>query len=431
MSNDGTGSPPTAGQAQGAYGKYFLLNVPDFNGGVGPNGPMSTYLRLGAIESPFHVASKNAPRATGEDLAAQVTSFIDDTRVREGCPGYVPPAERQAETAILHTKGGWRDHTDGNRITTTRGDKVEVIRGNYRMVVMCRKDGDLDVAGWDASGGHVSESGVTYDGASVIEYTTEEYGGTWSVVEHTRKAHVHTAFHGKVFNYYCGELVETITGSEAPNTLQPNPVVTETTFAASITNHTGSLVCPVPAISDSTFAVAMDNTTYADMMKNMTVVVGEMSDSTAAGAMTSTTKAATIESNTIATTMTSTTTAALVEDTTIAAAVVSTTIGNSLSTIVGNESEIIVGNMLEVTTGAEESITIGAVLELTLGLMVDLCIAGRVSVDIGPRFEINATNRTEVNVTKDEVTVTRNGVTVDETHTGSVYSRLSMLNVFL
>jgi hypothetical protein len=49
-------------------------------------------------------------------------------------------ANRLAETAVLHTKGGWRDHTDGNRITTTRGDKVEVIRGNYRMVILGRQD---------------------------------------------------------------------------------------------------------------------------------------------------------------------------------------------------------------------------------------------------------------------------------------------------
>ena len=40
----------------------------------------------------------------------------------------------------LHTKGGWRDHSDGNRITTTYGDKVEVIRGNYKMIVLGRQD---------------------------------------------------------------------------------------------------------------------------------------------------------------------------------------------------------------------------------------------------------------------------------------------------
>lgn len=432
MNNDGAGSSsPAAGQAQGAYGKYFLISVPDFNGGAGPQGPMSTYLRLGAIESPIYVASPSAPLATGEDLAAQVTSFADDDRVREGCPGYIPPAERQAETAILHTKGGWRDHTDGNRITTTRGDKVEVIRGNYRMVVMCRQDGDVDVGGWDVSGGHVGESGITYEGASVIEYTTEEYGGTWSVVEHTRKGHVHSAFHGKVHNFYCGELVESITGTEMPNPMQPNPVVTDTTYAESITSNTGSMICPVPAMSDTTYALAMDSTTYADTMSSTTVVVGEISDSTTADTISSTTVATNITDQTTAATITSTTVAAAITDTTVAPMTTSTTVGNSLSTIVGNETEVIVGNMMEVTTGLQESLSIGAVFDLTIAFMIDICIAGRISIDIGPKLEINASNHTNVDVTKDEIIVRRNGVVVDDTQTNNKYARLAILSHFV
>jgi hypothetical protein len=114
---------------------------------------MSSYLRLGAA----------SPRAgqwdptLGEDLAALVQGFADDARDRSGLGplGHpVAPAEtldprspaasstldrRRAESLVLHSKGGWRDHTDGNRITTTRGDKVEVIRGNYKLVVLGRR----------------------------------------------------------------------------------------------------------------------------------------------------------------------------------------------------------------------------------------------------------------------------------------------------
>jgi hypothetical protein len=59
---------------------------------------------------------------------------------------------RTIESNQLHTKGGWRDHTDGNRITTTRGDKVEVIRGNYKLIVVGRQDGTKG-AGFDMGGG--------------------------------------------------------------------------------------------------------------------------------------------------------------------------------------------------------------------------------------------------------------------------------------
>jgi hypothetical protein len=379
----------------------------------------------------MYVASSSAPKHTGEDLAAQVTSFIDDDRVREGCPGYVTPGERQAETAILHTKGGWRDHTDGNRISTTRGDKVEVIRGNYRMVVMCRKDGDLDVAGWDVSGGHVGESGITFDGASVTEYTTAEYGGTWSVVEHTRKGHVHSAYHGKVFNYYCGETVEDITGSEAPTAMQPNPVVTSTTYAESITNTTGSVACPVPIMTDSTYATKMESTTFADSMSSTTTAMNDITDSTSATTISSKTSAVAINSTTQVVSSTSTTTATSIVDTTIAENTLSTTIGNTISTIVGNEAEIVVGNMMEVTVGAQESISIGAVIDLTIALMLDICIAGRVAIDIGPRLEINKTSTTTIDVRDTKVTLSKNGTQVDEVQTTGTYSRLAAIINFL
>ncbi len=73
---------------------------------------------------------------------------------------------RRLESAQIHTKGGWRDHSDGNRITTTRGDKVEVIRGNYKLVVLGRTDvprspdaGWDNAAGMELSGGNVDVSG--------------------------------------------------------------------------------------------------------------------------------------------------------------------------------------------------------------------------------------------------------------------------------
>src|SRR5262245_2713110 len=166
-------------EGEGVSGKYILIEAPNFNNASSEAEAMSTYLRMGAVKDPAIAANPSAPKGSGEDLAARITSFIDDTRVREGCPDYLAPAVRQAETAKLHSKGGWRDHSDGNRVTTTRGDKVEVIKGNYRMIVMGRQDDRVE---FDASGGHLFTNGITFEGSSSVEYTTAEYGGTWKVL---------------------------------------------------------------------------------------------------------------------------------------------------------------------------------------------------------------------------------------------------------
>ena len=154
------------------------------------------------------------PDPTGEDLASLVQGFADDTRNRgrwTGTPGgqpqdpgttaqgplygypwgvppivtdakapgqmdagdtsttttphytamskptFFPNDYRTLESSQLHTKGGWRDHTDGNRVTTTRGDKIEVIRGNYKLVVLGRQDQTKPkLAGTDISGGQTT-----------------------------------------------------------------------------------------------------------------------------------------------------------------------------------------------------------------------------------------------------------------------------------
>lgn len=387
-------------EGEGVAGKYILIEAPNFNNAASEAEAMSTYLRIGAVKDPSHAANPSAPKASGEDLAAQVTDFIDDTRVREGCPDYLSPEVRQAETAKLHSKGGWRDHSDGNRISTTRGDKVEVIKGNYRMVVMGRQN---DIAGWDVSGGHVAESGITFDGASVIEYTTEDYNGTWVVVEHTIKGHVHSAYHGKVFDYYCGEIVESITGSDAPDATQPNPVVTEKTWATSISSATGSAALPVPLIASDTWADVMTDTTNAGTITS-TTTVGATSSTTTADTMTDTTTASTITSTTTASTIASTTTAGTILDTTTAGAMVSVTtaniddltIGNSVSTIIGSEMESVIGNMSELTVGSESSIIVGQEMSmnlstqtsLTMGVETSLSLSATMSLVLGLSIDI-------------------------------------------
>jgi hypothetical protein len=150
-------------------GKHIVIGVKNFNSSPDPTTSMSSYLRLGSAGS---WAGDQSSRQWGEDLAALVNGFTDDLRDRsDGAPAAaLPPAivldhaspanhdtsqddsgqsldARRKESKVLHTKGGWRDHSDGNRVTTTRGDKVEVIRGNYKLVVLGRQDSDSAIAG--------------------------------------------------------------------------------------------------------------------------------------------------------------------------------------------------------------------------------------------------------------------------------------------
>ena len=94
----------------------------------------------------------------------------------------------------------------------------------------------------------------------VIEYTTAEYNGTWMIFEDTQKSHVSTTYHGRVFDRYAGEIVDTVTGSETPSTEWPNPVVTERTWAERLSSYTGSAPWPVPLMTDATWAKVAQST---------------------------------------------------------------------------------------------------------------------------------------------------------------------------
>jgi hypothetical protein len=169
--------------------KYLSLVVPAFSQNL------TSYLCLGS-NAEWIVDNGRDPSVHGQTLANMVRGFCDDDRSPDGTPlpglpggparGNDPSSQAVAETvddvgnvtpstttvpaptspfpnlmenesALLQVKGGWRDHSDGNRITTTYGDKVEVIRGNYKLLVLGRQDDPTQqVAGWDVSGGLVS-----------------------------------------------------------------------------------------------------------------------------------------------------------------------------------------------------------------------------------------------------------------------------------
>lgn len=186
----------------------LLIQVENFTNATSPSDEMGTYLRLGAVPSPIKAAYDAVngggsdggafTTASGEDLASKVLTFIDDTRDRgSGDFDVLTEEERQDESKRLHTKGGWRDHTDGNRVTTTRGDKVEVIGGNYKLLVLGREQWNDD-AGVGLN--HESSGGITYHfdevPGQVVDIRRKHDGTTWSVVEECSTGHFVARYHG-------------------------------------------------------------------------------------------------------------------------------------------------------------------------------------------------------------------------------------------
>ena len=225
--------------------KYLLIKVPDFaldpagDPAGGPNAgryglPMTSYLRLGASsleaepgDDLVAYAFMSGPAGTqtpyeGDpaDFRADpthvetTTAFIDDERNRgvgnvepTGASGHgMTPAQRRTwHTNHLLSRGGWRDHSDGNRISTTYGDKVEVIRGNYKLVVLGRQDDAGNAMGHDMSGNHVQDyAQATMPGASVtVEWIQNGYvpaapldldgdlysGGAWLLINSTERVY--------------------------------------------------------------------------------------------------------------------------------------------------------------------------------------------------------------------------------------------------
>jgi len=207
--------------------------------------------------------------------------------------------DRITESMKLHFRGGWRDHSDGNRISTTRGDKVEIVRGNYKMVVLGRRPdatpGDtLDnvgrpvdtltnsVTSWDASGGHILDWRFTPGAYTDISWVQDEEFGTWKVTEETVKGDVDSTFYGTVTETFLGRAITRTIGWEggcAPDTAnstrpegdaddetipkllrdhpelnRENSTVTEQTWAKAIKEYDGSADCPVDTIESKTYA---------------------------------------------------------------------------------------------------------------------------------------------------------------------------------
>lgn len=387
--------------------------------------PMTSFLRLGV----FHEDWENQPGGDLAKYATQVTAsqgghinadyggeidgeipegegidetnlFLDDIRKRKGSDGTIPEERRKAESAALFTRGGWWDHSDGNRISTTYGDKVEVIRGNYKMVVMQRQDDPANAGGWDVSGGHIQDLGsASMPGASCrVEFRPGIFGqpGTWHL-ENTTNNFIQTSdYAGDFFEHWYGNKKYTVVGSENPVEFNAklgkpygNPHIHEKTWAAKIESETGSSAWRIPLITD---------TTYARKITESVDVAGRIESSTTAEATQERTKVSgTIDSHTFAGSITEMTNAGFMASMTNAA--------------VMTDSTIVAGVKAEFTAAlSTTSITVsGNQNDVTAtGLMTNVeAVAARYDLTLGPHKQLNPTERNKTTIEDLEQSINR------------------------
>lgn len=225
----------SAGRYQSTKNTYLNLG----HGSGDPNHAEPTWYPSSWTAGGLDPAAVTAPSTTGDDLLSFFGGFADDARARgTGTtaggtfeqPGATPPSETVARngaaanttarnaavTAAIPDYLGWRDHTDGHRITTTRGDKIEIIGGNYKLVSLGRgtgvatfeMSGGLNVGGDEAPGAVTSVSWVACPTGDANEKG-------WRVTEQTVKGNTVERFHGTKREEAYGNEFISVTGAPA------------------------------------------------------------------------------------------------------------------------------------------------------------------------------------------------------------------------
>jgi hypothetical protein len=452
-----------------ASGKYFHVNVPDFTKDAEEKlgDKRDAYLRVGDVGA-------LADTVTAKYLVDQFTGFAADAGIDwherdasgEGVDRkvkYDPNGQfeklaltTEEQRAELRRKAlvegaGWRDHCDGNRITTTTGDKVEVVGGNYQLIVLGRGSSAGEGSFDDHSGGnHIDGTVSPPQTVTKTTFTSSFDGGQWSFVEESRKASVHEIFTGEHREDFCGPRRTSIVGmltepvrlelvadgvlggglrgatglkaipptepdGLAPAAADASPDILEITLATAITEYVGAKTSPVGSITSKTWATKITEDTTASGAYSETLFVGgNLSTSTTAGL-------ALTETTTVTGAATSTTTigGALTETVTVGGALTtSTTFNTAWDYNQGNaafESTQIWARLTMENIGADVSLsTIIAEAALRvcpdevliqMGMHNELFLGVHREVTIGQRWEVVVGQEYEHNIAKNDVTI--------------------------
>lgn len=407
-----------------AKGKYALLSVPEHESDPDRGAPMTTYLRIGA-------ASTTTASDQGTDLLQMASAA-----------GWSPNAE----------KGGWRDHSDGDRTSTTRGSKSDVISGNYKKVIACdqggggtlredfeRKDGKLELSTRKEDViERVDTSGERHETFTGSEYnrnigkregdilTAEQLGALNQAAQKddqavTERATVGSGTDGELeaeggaaeeeestVESSSGEATATGASGEASATgvegsASAAGLRASADFAAVSASVNGGLL-----INENTIAAAITNVTVAGLIDESTTVgkqqsmtlAGIIMEDTWVGQSHSNTQALQIFENTNAVTIVSTTNASSITESTKAGVIMSDThagaimenllVGVALSNTVGNTIENVTGSQIAFAGGLAFEMWLGAFMEIFLGANLSLRLAGSAEVSVGIAAEIFA-----------------------------------------
>jgi len=294
-------------------------------------------------------------------------------------------------TAELVSRGGYRDHTDGNRISTTRGDRVDWVQGNYRRVVFGRATntvaGKISQSTWESSGGHNHASTSTPGEVKSISWVTDgAYRDTWKVIAKTESGNEIARYSGKVVSNYYGPSKRSVTGKWTSN---DNPA-----YPADVT-FTGS---DYPVIDKETHAAAITSTTGITTSRSRTTAKDKIESTTLARLRTdevgqSSSRVARIKDHLAASTLTQQE-FYLVKFAHSRGGSATTGFGNSLALNVSAVSfSLGVGVSLSATIGNFVfGVTVARSLEVFFGLEIGAVIGGEISFNLIKRkLEVNGT----------------------------------------
>lgn len=178
-----------------------------------------TYVQLGSYPTWGDAAQRGDDLLSGIGITSATTAFFkDDHRAANGHNASDTTYTRNdgnsettttaaALTSELLTRGGIRLHTDGNYVSTTRGDRVDVIFGNYHLHVHGRTN---STTFWESSGGHtVSADSALRERVTAIEYDSEH--GAYTAYKETLKGDHIERYQGLIEEVFeCEEINETL-----------------------------------------------------------------------------------------------------------------------------------------------------------------------------------------------------------------------------
>ena len=238
---DGSGNPSITSDRPNTFGALYAVGDGTVWGNAFNSNQDASYF-------PGFADDTRQRGTPAQSAATGATNTCPPTTQVSNSPMGNMPTSRQAETLKLLTKGGWWDHSDGNRVTTTSGDKIEVIQGNYKLVVLGRQalpsppsatspsPSDVDnyrkqlvnLAGnafiTDVSGGHFQEQYPSPTPCiKTIEYV-QDANGEWTLYQDNGLGNLITKLKGRTVDLFQGTNRETYvganrgTGTQTPQT---------------------------------------------------------------------------------------------------------------------------------------------------------------------------------------------------------------------